>query len=110
MQKLTLMMAYLSDKSVVILDEPTSGMDKKSLDTVVGLINDMKKKKIQGTVTLLFIVDADGRVKEPKVQKSDHPSFDAPALNAVKRWRFDPGKVGGQPVQFRMRVPITFAL
>jgi protein TonB len=71
---------------------------------------DMKKKKIQGTVTILFIVDADGRVKEPKVQKSDHPSFDAPALNAVKRWRFDPGKVGGQPVQFRMRVPITFAL
>ncbi|XVG95678.1 ATP-binding cassette domain-containing protein [Eubacteriales bacterium KG125] len=46
MQKLTLMMAYLSDKSVVILDEPTSGMDKRSLDTVVGLINDMKKKKI----------------------------------------------------------------
>lgn len=46
MQKLTLMMAYLSDKSVVILDEPTSGMDKKSLDTVVELINDMKKTKI----------------------------------------------------------------
>lgn len=51
MQKLTLMMAYLSDKSVVILDEPTSGMDKRSLDTVVGLINDMKKKKIVITIS-----------------------------------------------------------
>lgn len=51
MQKLTLMMAYLSDKSVVILDEPTSGMDKKSLDIVVGLINDMKKKKIVITIS-----------------------------------------------------------
>jgi protein TonB len=71
---------------------------------------EMKKKKMQGTVYVLFIVDKDGRVKEPKVQKSDHPAFDAPAMNAVRRWRFDPGKVGGQAVQFRMRVPITFAL
>jgi len=71
---------------------------------------EMKKKKIQGTVHVLFIVDKDGRVKEPKVQKSDNPAFDNPALGAVKRWRFEPGKVGGQAVQFRMRVPITFAL
>jgi protein TonB len=71
---------------------------------------EMKKKKIQGTVHVLFIVDKDGRVKEPKVQKSDNPAFDNPALSAVKRWRFDPGKVGGEAVQFRMRVPITFAL
>jgi len=71
---------------------------------------EMKKKKIQGTVHVLFIVDKDGRVKEPKIQKSDNPAFDNPALGAVKRWRFEPGKVGGQAVQFRMRVPITFAL
>lgn len=71
---------------------------------------EMKKKKIQGTVHVLFMVDKDGRVKEPKVQKSDNPAFDNPALGAVKRWRFEPGKVGGQAVQFRMRVPITFAL
>jgi protein TonB len=71
---------------------------------------ELKKKKIQGTVHVLFIVEQDGRVKDPKVQKSDNPAFDNAALGAVKRWRFDPGKVGGKPVQFRMRVPITFAL
>ncbi|HRU94878.1 MAG TPA: energy transducer TonB [Anaerolineae bacterium] len=71
---------------------------------------EMKKKKIQGTVYVMFIVDKNGRVKDPRIQKSDNPAFDAPALNAVKRWRFDPGKVGGEAVQFRMRVPITFAL
>lgn len=71
---------------------------------------EMKKKKMQGTVHVLFIVDKDGRVKEPRVQKSDNPAFDNAALGAVKRWRFDPGKVGGEAVQFRMRVPITFAL
>ena len=71
---------------------------------------EMKKKKMQGTVHVLFIVDKDGRVKEPRVHKSDNPAFDNAALGAVKRWRFDPGKVGGEAVQFRMRVPITFAL
>jgi protein TonB len=70
---------------------------------------DMKKKRIQGTVHVLFIVDKAGRVTEPKVQKSDNPAFDAAALTAVKRWRFEAGKKG-QPVPFRMRVPITFAL
>ena len=71
---------------------------------------EMKKKKLQGTVYILFIVDKDGRVTEPKVQKSDNPAFDTAALNAVKRWRFEAGKKNGQPVPFRMRVPITFAL
>ena len=71
---------------------------------------EMKKKKIQGTVYVLFIVDKDGRVVSPKVQKTDNPAFNTPALTAVKRWRFEAGKKNGQPVPFRMRVPITFAL
>jgi protein TonB len=71
---------------------------------------ELKKKKMQGTVYILFIVDLDGRVRDPKVQKSDHAAFDMPAMNAVRKWRFEPGKVGGKAVQFRMRVPITFAL
>lgn len=71
---------------------------------------DMRKRKIQGTVHVLFMVDKDGRVRDPKVQKSDHPGFDAAALGAVRRWRFEPGQVGGEAVIFRMRVPITFAL
>ncbi len=71
---------------------------------------ELKKKKIQGTVYVLFIVDQDGRVRDPKIQKSDNSAFDTPAMNAVKKWRFEPGKVAGRAVQFRMRVPITFAL
>lgn len=70
----------------------------------------LKKRKIQGTVYVLFIVDKDGRVRDPKVQKSDNPELDTHAMNAVKKWRFEPGKVAGKPVQFRMRVPMTFAL
>ena len=71
--------------------------------------NELRHKKIAGTVYLLFLVDQGGRVTTPIVQKSTNPAFERPALQAVKRWRFEPGKHNGQTVQFRMRVPITFA-
>lgn len=70
---------------------------------------ELRHKKIAGTVYVLFLVDQGGRVASPLVQKSTNPAFEQPALQAVKRWRFDPGKRNGQTVQFRMRVPITFA-
>ena len=45
MQKLTLMMAYLSDKPIVILDEPTAGQDAESLERCAALIREMRKEK-----------------------------------------------------------------
>lgn len=45
MQKLTLMMAYLSDKPLVILDEPTAGQDAQSLEKCAALIREMSKEK-----------------------------------------------------------------
>jgi protein TonB len=70
---------------------------------------ELKKKKISGTVYVIFVVSKQGRVEQAKVQKSTNPAFDAPALKAVKRWSFEPGRKNGKPVQFRMRVPISFA-
>jgi protein TonB len=69
---------------------------------------ELARKNMQGTVYILFIVDRAGRTRDLKVQKSTHPAFNGPALKAVKQWKFEPGKRKGQPVQFRMRVPITF--
>ena len=66
------------------------------------------RKKAPGTVNIIFIVDQRGRVESPMVQSSTLPDFEAPALAAVKQWRFEPGKRNGEPVKFRMRVPITF--
>lgn len=45
MQKLTLMMAYLSDKPVIVLDEPTAGQDAESLESCAVLIREMRKEK-----------------------------------------------------------------
>lgn len=66
------------------------------------------RKKAPGTVYIIFVVDQQGRVQNPIVQKSSDPVFEKAALSAVKQWKFEPGKKNGQPVRFRMRVPITF--
>jgi len=69
---------------------------------------DMRAKNIDGVVTLIFIVDETGRVVNPRVEKSSHPEFDSPALEAVRQWKFEPAIKGGQRVSCRMRVPIRF--
>lgn len=66
------------------------------------------RSRTPATVHVLFTVDARGRVESPVVQSATDPEFEAPALAAVRQWRFEPGKRQGQPVRFRMRVPITF--
>lgn len=66
------------------------------------------RKLAPGTVYVVFVVDQRGRVENPIVQSSSDPAFEAPALAAVKQWKFEPGKRSGEPVKFRMRVPITF--
>lgn len=66
------------------------------------------RKKAPGTVYVIFVVDASGKVQSPAVQTSSDAIFEKPALNAVKQWRFEPGKRNGEAVRFRMRVPITF--
>lgn len=68
----------------------------------------MRTRNVEGVVTLLFIVDETGRVVSPKIEKSSHPEFEAPALEAVRQWRFEPAIKGGQRVSCRMRVPIRF--
>ncbi|MGF1572420.1 MAG: energy transducer TonB [Sumerlaeia bacterium] len=66
------------------------------------------RKRAPGTVYIIFIVNQQGRVTDPIVQSSTDPIFEKPALDAIKNWKFEPGKRGGKPVRFRMRVPITF--
>ena len=50
MQKLSLMIAALSDKPFIVLDEPTAGLDEKSLCSCAELIRQMKQSK---TVVLI---------------------------------------------------------
>jgi len=69
---------------------------------------ELRKAKIEGTVTLVFVLSDEGRVEEPRVENSSRPEFEKPALEAIRKWRFQPGMKDGQAVRTYIRVPMRF--
>jgi len=63
-----------------------------------------------GEVFVEFTVDEHGRVVNPSVVRSTDRAFEEPTLRAVSKWRFEPGRVHGKVVRFRMAVPVHFNL
>jgi TonB family protein len=64
----------------------------------------------KGEVEVDFIIDREGNVVHTDVFKSTHPDFEAPAVEAVLKWKFKPGIKNGHPVYVHMRVPIFFTM
>lgn len=69
---------------------------------------EMRGKKVEGQVTLIFVVDPAGKVDKPRIENSSHKAFEGPALNAIKKWKFEPGIRGGERVSSKMRISIRF--
>ena len=64
---------------------------------------------ITGWVDLEFTVSRDGRAKNIKIGNSDPVNqFEDAAIDAVKRWEFEPEIVAGQPVEKRAKVRVRF--
>jgi protein TonB len=70
--------------------------------------SELRKAKVEGVVTLVFVLDETGRVEDPRVENSSRPEFEKPALDAIRKWRFSPGMKEGQPVRTYIRVPMRF--
>lgn len=71
---------------------------------------EMRRAGISGTVTLEFIVSSSGEVVAVQVIKSSQREFEQPAMQAVSKWKFKPGKKGGRAVNTRCSIDIPFTL
>ena len=70
-----------------------------------------KENGTQGRVTVQFVVDEDGSIKDSKVLRSVDKDMDAEALrliNIMPKWK--PGRQKGQPVAVKFTVPVMFRL
>ena len=66
-----------------------------------------KENGTQGRVTVQFVVDEDGSIKDSKVLRSVDKDMDAEALrliNTMPKWK--PGRQKGQPVAVKFTVPV----
>src|SRR2546426_8536538 len=71
-----------------------------------------RRAGLDGTVILLVVVEADGTVGEIDVIKNPDQrwGFDLAAIDAVKRWRYQPALMSGRPVAAYIQVMVEFTL
>jgi protein TonB len=64
--------------------------------------------RISGTVLIGLVVGSNGEPRDVHVVKSLEKDIDESAVNAVRKWRFEPAKKEGKPVAVRVTVEIRF--
>jgi TonB family protein len=69
-----------------------------------------RKAKYQGTCILWLIVGPDGRPRDLKIARTLGMGLDQKAIEAVRRWKFEPAKMNGQPVAVQINVEVNFRL
>jgi len=70
-----------------------------------------RRQGVEGVTTLRFAVQTDGTVGEVSVVRSaGHPDLDQAAMEAVRKWRFEPARRGRDPVVVWMTLPVRFEL
>lgn len=71
---------------------------------------ELRRAGIGGEVAISFVVGTDGAVHDARIEHFTHEAFAAPALEALRQWRFDPGAKGGRLVNTRLTIPIVFQI
>lgn len=92
---------------------PLDDLDKKPAATnrvAPRYPTEAKRLGYTGTVLMRFIVDHRGNVADVEIVKSDHPEFEKAAVEAMLRWRFNPGMKNNRRVSTRMEMPMVFSL
>jgi RNA polymerase sigma factor (sigma-70 family) len=62
-----------------------------------------------GEVVVDFVVDENGDVQNAFALRSSQREFEAAAVEAVSKWKFQPGQKGGRIVATHLQVPIVFS-
>ena len=71
---------------------------------------EMRRAGIGGEVVVDFIIDTAGDVQKAFAVRSTRREFEAAAVHAVSKWKFNAGQKDGRDVNTRMQVPIVFAI
>jgi TonB family protein len=72
--------------------------------------DEARKQKYQGVVVLRVVVSDDGLPRDIRVAQSVGLGLDEKALEAVRRWRFEPGRLNGKAVAVVVHIQVNFRL
>lgn len=68
-----------------------------------------KAQHIEGTVLLRMIINEQGQVEHAELING-HPLLAPAAIDAVKRWKYRPYMLNGEPVEVETHVQVNFSL
>ena len=66
--------------------------------------------KLEGTVVLSLVVDEQGNPKDIQVKRPLGMGLDQKAVEAVQKWRFQPGLKDGKAVPVQATIEVNFRL
>lgn len=69
-----------------------------------------RKARIQGLVIIEAVIDRQGNVTEARIIKGLPMGLDQEALSAIRRWKFKPGTLNGNPVPVYYNLTVNFRL
>lgn len=69
-----------------------------------------RRAKYQGTVVLSCIIGPDGRTRDIQVRRSLGMGLDEKAIEAIQKWKFEPGRKDGIAVAVMVNVEVNFHL
>ena len=101
----------------MVAAEPKEPFRTDPLDEPVKLLKpvkpeypfNMQKAGLIGRVVIQCVVDKEGRVIDPVVIESNNPWFERPAIEAILKWKYQPGRKDGRTVYTRIEQPLEFA-
>jgi len=67
-----------------------------------------REAKLSGTVVLWVLVNEEGVPERVKVQRSFDAGLDQKAVDAVRKWKFEPARKNGQPVAMMINTEVNF--
>ncbi len=73
-----------------------------------------QQKGIEGKILVRVVVDSAGQPREPEIYRVEPKEvegvFEEAALACIMKFKFNPAKKGGKPVDCIVRVPFTFSV
>ena len=97
---------------VAVLDSPPRLANARQVQSTMGRLYPrmLLDAGIQGTVAMQFVIEADGSVDQAsvKVLSSTHEQFSKATIEALERFRFEPGVYRGEKVRVLIQMPIVW--
>jgi TonB family protein len=64
------------------------------------------RSRLPAQAVVMLTIEEDGSVSDVVLETSTKPEFGAPAVDAVKKYRFDPVTSHGKPARVRLQIKV----